>query len=395
VNLEWRRKMVKGTCPVCGGHTSFREEFVGRSAKCPHCGAKLHLTETGARAVGAATTPGSAPADDTRPGHVAVAGGGASPVSEGQQRTRHLLAHPLALAACGIVAAGALLWVVVWLARPDTWERDNAERIAAMLKVAAGAETADPVKAYSVYTDALAETSEHTITRPELKKQLEEAAQARDRLRPVAEARIAEHKKEEARRRAEERRKAEEAKRLAAEAARKVAAAQAEQERLAKERERRAETYPAYHRKIQAFQDALLRIRSDLEVGINISSYGERVREANFQYNKWTRLLDAKEVLYPSARLLEAALNRYVVAMKHWDRSIQGPKSSREREKLYMQFEWRTASTILARASACMSSRDVVKPMFCPQCLGQGKAGEGDSKATCTLCKGKGRFPIR
>ena len=160
----------------------------------------------------------------------------------------------------------------------------------------------------------------------------------------------------------------------------------------------RAATYPQYLGKAKPFYDALLRTNSDLEVGINYVAFGERLREMNFQCNKWKEGVGAEERGYPSGHAMQAALLHYVAATTHWKNSIDlsGSKVFSERVDNYerqRQRCWEVASGCIAMAKVCMEAMDVKEVLSgspCMVCDGTGTLSCLDCKGTgvCTSCKG-------
>lgn len=172
---------------------------------------------------------------------------------------------------------------------------------------------------------------------------------------------------------------------------------QQEDEQAKAELARRTEIYKEYAQKVQPFLDAVLRTKSDLEVGVNYRDFGSRVQDMNFQYNKWVASLSAAEKRYPSALVLERVLNGYVRSQKHWSSQFADGKEWKTAyyySDTMRQFEWLVAGKCLTLATTMIGQKDMFVAIDCPGCGGRGTltCPHCDGKKACPDCKGEGHI---
>jgi hypothetical protein len=165
------------------------------------------------------------------------------------------------------------------------------------------------------------------------------------------------------------------------------------EERAKAELARRAATYSAYAEKTQPFFDSVLRTKSDLEVGVNYRDFGSRVQDMNFRYNKWVASLNEFEKTYPSALVLERALDAYTRSQQHWSADFRSDASSYPSyyySDSMRQFEWVVAGRCLKLAALMMDKKDVFPSIDCSGCEGLGvvKCPHCEGKKACPTCKG-------
>jgi len=186
-----------------------------------------------------------------------------------------------------------------------------------------------------------------------------------------------------------------EAERANAEAARIRAAAEQDAINKAKLAER-GKAYAGYLKKSQEYQDLLLRTSSDLEIGINIRDFNERLRDLNWQYKKWDESLNKEERNFLSARFLSVALMHYRLSLMWWEQKIKS-EYTKDLLEVYIQNEWHTAAMALKMAKASIEGNDLLNELPCLMCDGgQCKCVICASKASpdpqCKICQGKGYY---
>lgn len=315
------------------------------------------------------------------------------------------------------VSGGALLLiaivVILCLPTASAWEKQNKARILQEIRSAKEISSSDKAGAWDKFNNVVKEAEGHKIKDRELRKAISQARAERDALekvwgkeiekvrkaREAAEQqrreqqereRLARQEREEAAKRAEEKRQQEAAeKERLARQDREEAAKRAEEKRqqVAAEMERKT-SYLEYRAKTQAFYDSLFRTNSDLEVGINFQDFGDRIRDMNFQYNKWVASLSPAELRYPSARLMEVALNAYIASRNYWQAKFGEKRGAYWYADTMRQFKWRVASASLEWIKDCFDNYDVMPEQECVSCKGKGTV-------TCHWCSGSSKCPLR
>lgn len=377
-------------CSGCGAMIRFQPELVGKRVKCPKCQNPVLLTDN------AISYP-------------------PSPQAKGEERLRYLadldaqkkarMKRYALIGGIAVVVVIALGIGVLALTR-DTWEKDNREKILALKAEGDRALEADKMLAYRKYSSVIEMVKKRELRDYELREALTEIKEQIEKLGKELAGQVEEERRAEEARKEEEcrLREAKEAERLAQEKR------EADEKRLAAERRRREELYKEYLQKSEAFYDSLYRTNSDLQVGITLQVFGDRVRDMNFQYNKWVESLTNQEKLYPSARLMEAALNRYLKSQEIWQKRIgESDKDWPEVLDILLQNHWKKATILLSWAKECRQKSDVVQKQPCLVCEGKGKLicpvcsdtgkcpvceGTGKYKWDCPICSGTGKCSV-
>ena len=171
------------------------------------------------------------------------------------------------------------------------------------------------------------------------------------------------------------------------------------------EPEKTEDAYKQYLEKSKSLYEALLRIDSDLEVGVNYVTYGDRLRDLNLQYNKWRESLTAVERTYLSAKLMTLARESHSSAYECWGLIIKFTSAGASADgiapaKEIQQSWWKTASVARALAKTSFSQKDhSTEFITCPRCAGMGELTDirippGETKhPKCPVCAGTGEFP--
>jgi hypothetical protein len=193
----------------------------------------------------------------------------------------------------------------------------------------------------------------------------------------------------------------------------KVTHKQADKDERAEEQQQRPakqeKQYAEYLAKVQPLLDALIKLDSATEMGVNLGEYKNQVKELNFQQKRSDGLLSIQEKGYSSWVVMNRAFEFYLQAKALWEEnarfSLDGKKMLDQASKRHdlnidtsawdpdkpggvcaakMEVSWRFASGLVRMAQQLTKDKEATRKQRCPSCDGKGVV-------SCPLCAGTGQ----